>query len=71
MPADEWHERLIKYYRYFGFKPVCTVGGARGGGFWRDLPHLLVWGGEGTRMDADVAQMLARWTPALRKGRKL
>lgn len=33
----------------------------------RDLPHLLVWGGEGTRMDADIGAMLRRWTPALRK----
>eukprot|EP00775_Hariotina_reticulata_P011133 gene11133-11286_t len=62
---DSWHERLVRYYRYFGFKPVCKVGG---NGFFADVPHLLVWGGEGTRMDADICAMLAKWTPALRKG---
>eukprot|EP00878_Enallax_costatus_P035256 GHUV01039270.1.p1 GENE.GHUV01039270.1~~GHUV01039270.1.p1 ORF type:complete len:135 (+),score=24.16 GHUV01039270.1:503-907(+) len=65
---DEWHERLVRYYSYFGFKPVHKVGGQ---GFFTDLPHLLVWGGEGTRMDADINTALARWTPALRQsGRK-
>lgn len=23
--ADAWHERLVRYYSYFGFKPVCKV----------------------------------------------
>ncbi|KAF6257929.1 hypothetical protein COO60DRAFT_1168838 [Scenedesmus sp. NREL 46B-D3] len=61
---DAWHERLVRYYSYFGFKPVCKVGGQ---GFFQDLPHLLVWGGEGTRMDADIEEALGRWTPALRQ----
>lgn len=60
---DGWHERLVKYYSYFGFVPVCKVGGNG----LSDLPHLLVWGGEGMRMDADVERMLRRWTPALRR----
>jgi hypothetical protein len=38
-----------------------------GRGFFEDLPHLLVWGGEGTRMDADIQEALGRWTPALRQ----
>ena len=29
---------------------------------------MLVWGGEGTRMDADVRAMLSKWTPALKRG---
>jgi hypothetical protein len=41
-----------------------------GNGFFVDVPHLLVWGGEGTRMDADICTMLAKWTPALRKGNR-
>jgi hypothetical protein len=61
--ADAWHERLVRYYRYFGFEPVYTVGGNG----LADWPHLLVWGGEGTRMDADVAKMLRKWTPAIRR----
>jgi hypothetical protein len=40
-----------------------------GQGFFKDLPHLLVWGGEGTRMDADITKALQRWTPALRQSR--
>lgn len=60
---DSWHERLIRYYSYFGFKPVCKVGGNG----LSDLPHMLVWGGEGMRMDADIQHMLRRWTPALRR----
>ncbi|KAG2496074.1 hypothetical protein HYH03_005993 [Edaphochlamys debaryana] len=60
---EHTHARLVKYYSYFGFKPVRTVGGNG----LSDLPHLLVWGGEGTRMDADIRAMLRRWTPALRQ----
>lgn len=41
-----------------------------GQGFVKDVPHLLVWGGEGTRMDADMQQALQRWTPALRQSRE-
>ncbi|EFJ41884.1 hypothetical protein VOLCADRAFT_98120 [Volvox carteri f. nagariensis] len=51
---DDWHERLVKYYSYFGFRPVCRVGGNG----LADVPHMLVWGGEGTRMDADIGAML-------------
>jgi hypothetical protein len=43
---------------------LLQVGGR---GFLQDLPHLLVWGGEGTRMDADIDEALGRWTPALRQ----
>ncbi|KXZ46136.1 hypothetical protein GPECTOR_46g205 [Gonium pectorale] len=61
---DVWHERLVRYYSYFGFRPVRVVGGNG----LADWPHLLVWGGEGTRMDADIGEMLERWSPALRRG---
>lgn len=52
---------------------VCVTGNSIGGmqvggqGFLQDVPHLLVWGGEGTRMDADIDAALQRWTPALRQ----
>ena len=62
--SDAWHARLVRYYSFFGFEPVRTVGGNG----LSDLPHLLVWGGEGTRMDADVGAMLRRWGPAIRRG---
>ena len=63
---DAWHERLVAYYSRFGFVPVRRVEGGSLG----DLPHMLVWGGVGTRMDADVARMLRRWTPAIRGRRR-
>lgn len=62
--TDAWHARLVRYYSFFGFEPVCTVGGKG----LADIPHMLVWGGEGTRMDADVAAMLRKWGPLLRRG---
>lgn len=37
------------------------------GGDLSDLPHMLVWGGAGTRMDIDLAAMVrSRWVRALR-----
>lgn len=59
---DSTHARLVRYYRYFGFKPVYQVEGDKPG----DIPHLLVWGGVGTRMDADMEAMLQRWSSAVR-----
>jgi hypothetical protein len=56
--------RLVKYYARLGFTPVREVGDNG----LRDLPDLLVWGGAGTRMDADVEALLTRWTRALRRG---
>uniref|UniRef100_A0A7S3QNX9 Uncharacterized protein n=2 Tax=Dunaliella tertiolecta TaxID=3047 RepID=A0A7S3QNX9_DUNTE len=64
---DAWHARLVKYYSYFGFKPVAIVGGNSP---LSDIPHMLVWGGVGTRMDADIPGMLAKWTPAFRSKRE-
>ena len=29
------------------------------------VPDLLVWGGEGTRMDMPVAEFLRRWRPMI------
>ena len=62
LPADLWHKRLVSYYSRFGFKPVREVGDSG----LRDLPDLLVWGGVGMRMDADIALMLKQWSQAIR-----
>ena len=59
------HARLVGYYRRFGFVPVRVVEGGSLG----DLPHMLVWGGVGTRMDADIETMLRRWGRAIRKAK--
>lgn len=61
--GNEYAERLVRYYARLGFTPVRAVGGNG----LRDLPDLLVWGGAGTRMDADVKALLKRWTRALRR----
>ena len=39
------------------FFQVAFVSGSR----LADLPHMLVWGGAGTRLDADIPAALARW----------
>ena len=64
--AEHTHRRLVRYYSRFGFVPAASVTG----GSLKDLPHLLVWGGVGTRMNADVEEMLHRWSPAIRTRRE-
>ena len=59
--ADHIHRRLVAYYRRMGFTVVCDVEGGR----LSDLPHLLVWGGVGTRMNGNVPRLLHRWSKAL------
>ena len=56
------HARLVRYYSRFGFNPIRIVTGGK----LSDLPDMLVWGGAGTRMDANVYEMLERWTPIIR-----
>lgn len=56
--VDETHARLVKYFtREYSFRVVKEVEGGR----LSDLPDLLVWGGVGTRLDADLAMCLRRW----------
>ena len=50
---DETHRKLVLYYRRLGFKVVKEVTGGLG-----DLPDMLVWGGVGTRMDANLEAFL-------------
>ena len=64
MTADYQHARLVKYYARLGFEEVVEVGN-RG---LADLPHLLVWGGAGTRMNINPEQFLCRWMPVLQRG---
>ena len=61
------HARLVRYYSRFGFQPVRVVTGGK----VSDLPHMLVWGGAGTRMDANIEEMLQKWTQAIRNSRVL
>eukprot|EP01023_Acetabularia_acetabulum_P006555 TRINITY_DN12723_c0_g1_i3.p1 TRINITY_DN12723_c0_g1~~TRINITY_DN12723_c0_g1_i3.p1 ORF type:complete len:260 (-),score=28.27 TRINITY_DN12723_c0_g1_i3:63-842(-) len=60
---DYQAERLIKYYAFFDFKFVKKVEG----GTLSDLFDMLLWGGVGTRMDADIEKTLIKWGPILRR----
>ncbi|WVZ88075.1 hypothetical protein U9M48_034628 [Paspalum notatum var. saurae] len=53
--TPRYHRKLVKFYTRMGFKVVHEVDGSSLG----DLAHMLVWGGRGTRMDADIQDLLA------------
>ncbi|KAJ4834940.1 hypothetical protein Tsubulata_047375 [Turnera subulata] len=55
--TEFYHAKLVRFYSRIGFKAVHEVTGSTMG----DLAHLLVWGGVGTRMDADVEELLIKW----------
>ncbi|KAI4298559.1 hypothetical protein L6164_032106 [Bauhinia variegata] len=55
--SDLYHSKLVRFYTRIGFKPVYEVTGSTIG----DIAHTLVWGGVGTRMDADVEQLMIKW----------
>ena len=67
MLADYQHRRLVKYYKRLGFHSVLEVGNNG----LSDLPHLLVWGGAGTRMNCIPEQFLQQWSPTLRRSSML
>ena len=58
--------KLVNYYTRLGFEPVRVVGNGENG-FMSDLPDLLVWGGAGTRMNAQVDELLERWSHVIRR----
>ncbi|KAF2320880.1 hypothetical protein GH714_031776 [Hevea brasiliensis] len=55
--TDLYHSKLVRFYTRIGFKAVHEVTGSTIG----DLAHMLVWGGIGTRMDADIEELLIKW----------
>ena len=59
--------RLVRHYERLGFCAVREVG--ENG--LSDLPHLLVWGGEGMRMDAEIKDLLEKWSPYLKAQARL
>lgn len=59
--SDEYHRKLVRYYSRLGWKPVHEVTGDS----VRDFAHMLVWGGVGTRMDADLRELLGKWAKTL------
>ncbi|KAM7255113.1 hypothetical protein ACFE04_020354 [Oxalis oulophora] len=52
-----YHTKLVKFYTRIGFKTVYEVTGSTIG----DMRHMLVWGGIGTLMDANVEDLLIKW----------
>ncbi|KAK1275880.1 hypothetical protein QJS04_geneDACA001708 [Acorus gramineus] len=52
-----YHSKLVRFYKRMGFEVVREIDGSS----MEDLAHMLVWGGKGTRMDADIQQLLLRW----------
>ncbi|XP_031129043.1 uncharacterized protein LOC116030838 [Ipomoea triloba] len=55
--TDLYHSKLVRFYRRIGFKVVQEVKGESLG----DIGHMLIWGGIGTRMDANVEDLLIKW----------
>lgn len=55
--SDLYHSKLVKFYKRIGFRAVHEVTGSSLG----DLSHMLVWGGVGTRMDAEISDLLVKW----------
>ncbi|KAL5857456.1 hypothetical protein ACOSQ3_004914 [Xanthoceras sorbifolium] len=55
--SDIYHTKLVRFYKRIGFEAVHEVTGSTIG----DLAHMLVWGGIGTRMDANVEDLLIKW----------
>ncbi|KAK4581206.1 hypothetical protein RGQ29_024759 [Quercus rubra] len=55
--SDLYHSKLVRFYSRIGFKAVHEVTGSGFG----DYAHMLVWGGVGTRMDANVEELLVKW----------
>ncbi|CAA0830972.1 Unknown protein [Striga hermonthica] len=55
--TELYHSKLVRFYKRIGFNEVCEVKGSSLG----DVSHMLVWGGVGTRMDADLQDLLIKW----------
>ncbi|PON90541.1 hypothetical protein TorRG33x02_135960 [Trema orientale] len=63
--SDLYHRKLVRFYRRIGFKAVHEVTGSTFG----DLFHMLVWGGIGTRMDANIEELLIKWCTRFKSNR--
>ncbi|XP_022149148.1 uncharacterized protein LOC111017637 [Momordica charantia] len=55
--SDLYHSKLVRFYTRIGFKSMYEVSGSKMG----DFGDMLVWGGVGTRMDADIEELLLKW----------
>jgi len=55
--------QLVRFYRRIGFEEVKEVSGSS----IKDMADMLVWGGVGTRMDANIHHLLLKWSKVFRK----
>lgn len=55
--TDLYHSKLVRFYKRIGFRSAYEVTGSSFG----DLADMLVWGGIGTRMDADIEELMIKW----------
>ncbi|CEM05293.1 unnamed protein product [Vitrella brassicaformis CCMP3155] len=56
------HDVLVRLYGRLGYHVVREVGEDL-----KDIPDRLVWGGIGTRMDADIDSLVRNFTPYARR----
>ncbi|ESQ30481.1 hypothetical protein EUTSA_v10011799mg [Eutrema salsugineum] len=61
--SDLYHSKLVRFYRRIGFEEVKEVSGSSIG----DMADMLVWGGVGTRMDANIHHLLVKWSKVFLK----
>jgi hypothetical protein len=59
--GDVYHTELMWYYSQLRWRAVYEVRGES----WQDFVNMLVWGGVGTCMDADLPFLLAKWATTL------
>ncbi|XP_057744617.1 uncharacterized protein LOC130962402 isoform X3 [Arachis stenosperma] len=55
--------QLVRFYSRLGFREVCQVSGSSIG----DIPHMLIWGGVGIRMDASIEELMLKWCTRFKK----
>ncbi|KAK3412281.1 hypothetical protein EUGRSUZ_I01062 [Eucalyptus grandis] len=55
--SELYHSKLVRFYTRIGFEAVHEVTGSTMG----DIAHMLVWGGVGTRMNANIEDLLIKW----------
>ncbi|CAL9224408.1 unnamed protein product [Arabidopsis halleri] len=61
--SDLYHSKLVRFYRRIGFEEVKEVSGSSIG----DMADMLMWGGVGTRMDANIHHLLLKWSKVFLK----
>lgn len=49
--------QLVRFYKRMGFRVTHEVDGSS----MEDLAHMLVWGGKGTKMEAQIENLLVKW----------